>query len=303
MLWQLGVRLFIIFWVIVAFFAIWVARFYYATRKRTNDYFDDPDLKLQYFIQEQVNYRGKVIGYECLLRQQHHDGTWTLPKQLAGMPLQRVVVLLEETFRHLPVVHYSLSINLTYEQIMDPNFPLFVRWAISKIDPMDLVIEYHATQQLHSIRQKQFMRQITNAKEYGVRIAIDNADSELTSLHNIEWLLPAVDILKCSMRSFRKEDPNVWLDLNLQFWNNLAKDNHISLYLMGIEDAKDEALAEQLQIDFRQGYLFGKPVNEIETGIEATGHATDAHHNDQTLQVTVNDGGDATADPVNGRPC
>lgn len=50
------------------------------------------------------------------------------------------------------------------------------------------------------------MRQITNAKEYGVRIAIDNADSELTSLHNIEWLLPAVDILKCSMRSFRKED-------------------------------------------------------------------------------------------------
>ncbi len=301
MLWQLSVRLFIIFWVIFAFFAIWVLHFFYVTRKRTNDYFDDPTLKLQYFIQEQVNYRGKVIGYECLLRQQHHDGTWTLPKQLAGMPLQRVVILLEETFRHLPVVHYSLSINLTYEQIMDPNFSLFVRWAISKIDPMDLVIEYHATQQLHRIRQKQFMHRIRDAKQYGVRIAIDNVDSELTSLHNIEWMLPAADILKCSMRAFRKEDPNVWLDLNLQFWNKLARDHHISLYLMGIENSEDEALAEQLQIDFRQGYLFGKPVNEIETGIEANMRATDADENNQTVKNAVNAGLNSPDDPVSGR--
>jgi len=73
-----------------------------------------------------------------------------------------------------------------------------------------------------------------------------------------------VDSLKCSMRSFRKEDPNEWLDLNLQFWNRLAQRNHIELILMGVENEQDQQLAEQLQIRTRQGYLFGRPSNPQE---------------------------------------
>jgi FOG: EAL domain len=34
---------------------------------------------------------------------------------------------------------------------------------------------------------------------------------------------------------------------------------------MGIENEEDEALAEQLNIPTRQGYLFGHPVNPIKT--------------------------------------
>lgn len=63
------------------------------------------------------------------------------------------------------------------------------------------------------------------------------------------------------MSSFRKESPDEWLDLNLQFWNKLAKENQIELILVGIENDEDEQLAEKLQIDSRQGYLFGRPEN------------------------------------------
>lgn len=94
-----------------------------------------------------------------------------------------------------------------------------------------------------------------------MRFDIDNVGSTLDSLKNIQWLLPQVDSLKCSMRSFRKADASVWLDLNLQFWNRLSQDNHIQLILMGVEDAADEQLAEQLKIPVRQGCRFGRPIN------------------------------------------
>lgn len=74
-------------------------------------------------------------------------------------------------------------------------------------------------------------------------------------------MLPFIDNIKCSMRNFRKEDPTIWLDLNLQSWNKIAKENNINLILMGIEDENDAALAEQLNIKTRQGYLFGHPQN------------------------------------------
>lgn len=94
-----------------------------------------------------------------------------------------------------------------------------------------------------------------------MQFGIDNVGASLANLKNIQWLLADIDTLKCSMRSFRKEDPSVWLDLNLQFWNQLSKDNDIDLILMGIENEADEQLAEQLQISIRQGYLFGHPIN------------------------------------------
>ena len=54
------------------------------------------------------------------------------------------------------------------------------------------------------------------------------------------------------MRSFRKEDPSVWTDLNSGI-SSLRKT--ILIYSNGSREA-DEQL-EQLQISIRQGYLFG----------------------------------------------
>lgn len=233
---------------------------YAKTRKRSNNYFDKQDLELRYFIQKQVDYNQQVIGYECLLRQHNQDDTWSLPKAMDEMPLQRVIFLLEETFKSLPEEKITLSINLSYEQIMSPEFNYFVRWAISKIEPMQLAVELHIDRKRARVREYQFKRKIETAKAYGMQFAIDNVGSKLSNLKNIEPLLSEVDILKCSMRSFRKDDPAVWLDLNLQFWNKLAKDHNIQLVLMGVEDEQDEALAEQLKINWRQGYLFGKPM-------------------------------------------
>ncbi|MFC6181575.1 EAL domain-containing protein [Lactiplantibacillus daowaiensis] len=247
--------------VMALIFLVTIIGYYWYSRKSTNNYLENDAIELRYFIQKQVDYHGQVTGYECLLRQHNPDGSWSLPKALDSLPLQRVIFLLDDTFKALPTEPITLSINLEYDQIINPDFRYFVRWAISRIEPMHLAIEYTPQFQPDRINKRLFRRRIREARRYGMTFGIDNVGSDLANLKDIEWMLTDIDSLKCSMRSFRKDDPSIWLDLNLQFWNKLSKDNHIALILMGVEDAADEKLAEQLQIGIRQGYLFGRPID------------------------------------------
>ncbi|CAJ1182379.1 EAL domain-containing protein [Companilactobacillus nantensis] len=249
----------------ILFFVITIAVTYWNSRKSSNNYLENKEFKLRYFIQKQVDYQDKTIGYECLLRQQNADGSWSLPDNLDSLPLQRVVFLLEDTFKSLPAEPITLSINLEYNQIISPEFQYFVRWAISKIEPMNLSIEYTPGKNNHFKNRYLFEKRIREAQNYNMQFGIDNVGSNLQNLKEIEWMLPFVDNLKCSMRDFRKDDPNVWLDLNLQSWNRISQENNINLILMGIENEDDEALAEQLNIKTRQGYLFGHPENPERT--------------------------------------
>lgn len=254
----------ILFWIIilaVIIAIITVVVVYWDSRKSNNNYLENKELKLRYFIQKQVDYTGKTIGYECLLRQQNPDSTWSLPSNLDSLPLQRVVFLLETTFKSLPAEPITLSINLEYNQIISSDFQYFVRWAISKIEPMNLSVEFTPGQVRYFENRYLFEKRIREARNYGMQFSIDNVGSDSKDFKDIEWMLPFIDNIKCSMRNFRKEDPNIWLDLNLQSWNRIAQENNINLILMGIEDKNDESLAEQLNIKTRQGYLFGHPHN------------------------------------------
>jgi len=268
----------LLFWTAIiaaALFTGLVAAYFWYSRKQSNNYLENQTMVLRYFIQKQVDYRGQVIGYECLLRQRQPDGSWQLPRNLSSLPLQRVVFLLEDTFQHLPNHPGSLSINLEAEQIVSPEFRYFVRWALSKIDPVVLVVEYTAREPVPTWQRPLFLRRIHEARQYGMRFDIDNVGAKKASLTNIEWLLDEVDTLKCGMRVFRKRNPNEWLDLNLQFWNRLSQERHINLVLMGIEDQSDEQLAEQLQIRLRQGYRFGRPEDPYQVHEQEDKHDTE----------------------------
>ncbi|WP_395321023.1 EAL domain-containing protein [Levilactobacillus parabrevis] len=235
--------------------------YYWYSRKNSNNYLENDEIELRYFIQKQVDFRGQTTGYECLLRQHEWDDSWSLPQNLDSLPLQRVIFLLTDTFKALPEEPIMLSINLEYDQIISPDFRYFVRWALSRIAPMKLAVEFTATANQPKYKRWVFRQRIREARQYGMRFGIDNVGSSLNNLKSIEWILPEVDSLKCSMRSFRKTDPNEWLDLNLQFWNQLSQKNHIELILMGVEDEQDQQLADQLKIKTRQGYLFARPSN------------------------------------------
>lgn len=75
----------------IAVFLITVMSYYYRSRQKTNNYLGKQELELRYFIQRQVDYQGKLTGYECLLRERDADGHWRLPQNLETLPLQKVI--------------------------------------------------------------------------------------------------------------------------------------------------------------------------------------------------------------------
>lgn len=259
---QLTTWLFNIAMALLLIFVVTIVAYYYYSRVRTRNYLAKTQAELRYFIQRQVDDDGKVIGYECLLREHTDDNQWRLPQNLETLPLQRVVSLLTDTFKSLQKTDTAvrLSINLEYEQIISPEFDYFVRWAIARIEPLQLNVELTVNTDRRYWQHATFLRHIRQGQAYGMHFAIDNVGSDNAVLDSIQWMLPVVDVLKCSMRNFRKRDGE-WLDLNLQFWRQFAAQRNINLVLMGIETAEDVALAKQLDIDLRQGYLFGHPEN------------------------------------------
>ncbi|WP_407891222.1 EAL domain-containing protein [Lacticaseibacillus sp. N501-2] len=251
-----------LFWIAIALFvlaAVVVVIYYYHSRRRSNNYLGKKEFELRYFVQPTVDQNQVITGYECLLRQRQPDGSWRLPQQLDTLPLQRVISLLEVTFKSLPKQHYQLSINLAYEQIISPEFDYFVRWAIANIAPMTLAVELSVDPHERYLHRPTFIRHIKNAKIYGMKLEVDNIGADSADMKCINWMVGVIDTLKCSMKAFRKTDPNEWLDLNLQAWHQFADTQHMQLVLTGIENDQDEALAEQLNIGLRQGYKFARP--------------------------------------------
>jgi len=200
--------------------------YYWYSRKNSNNYLENDEIELRYFIQKQVDFRGQTTGYECLLRQHEWDDSWSLPQNLDSLPLQRVIFLLTDTFKALPEEPITLCINLEYDQIISPDFRYFVRWALSRIAPMKLAVEFTATANQPKYKRWLFRQRIREARQYGMHFGIDNVGSSLNNMKSIEWILPEVDSLKCSMRSFRKTDPNEWLDQPAVLESTLSKEPH-----------------------------------------------------------------------------
>lgn len=93
---------------------------------------------------------------------------------------------MEETSDALPLEPYNLSINLDYNQIMSRDFLYFVRWSVTRINSMTLTVEYTPKNNQSHINQLQLARQLKAARAFGMKFAIDNVDSSLTSLKKID---------------------------------------------------------------------------------------------------------------------
>ena len=70
-------------------------------------------------------------------------------------------------------------------------------------------------------------------------------------------MLPLIDVLKLDMRHFN--DKEKWIDLTIKFWKKLANKYQLELVVSGVETDEDEKLVDLLDINLRQGYLYGPP--------------------------------------------
>ncbi|WP_304641663.1 EAL domain-containing protein [Pseudomonas sp.] len=205
---------------------------------------------------------GRIHKYECLARMIDEDGTPISPQHFLEVAkrirLYRYItrLMIQQCFARFADTPYEFSLNLSCEDLLDPELTTFV---INQLTQTDLaprvifeILESEGIENYEAVRQ--FIDQV---KALGCRIAIDDFG---TGYSNFEHLLRLnVDIIKIdgSLIKPLATDPTA-----------LTVTRGIVQFAAGLgmqtvaEFVHNEAVLEkvrELGIDYAQGYHVGKP--------------------------------------------
>lgn len=213
----------------------------------------------RYFIQPQLNtVNNTLIGYELLMKTWTKDG-WRPPHTFAEIPAHTVADVLVATTSRLALKVPSVSVNLNRTQMLDPEVNTALIKAQNFLRPVRLVIELTEEEADKDIPFASLRPQIKRYLDRGMQLSIDDVDSGSNDFGHVEELLPYASELKFALQNFTEglEDP--MLHNRVELWRDLAREKNLRFILEGIEDQHDDAVADALQIDLRQGYFYGKP--------------------------------------------
>lgn len=213
----------------------------------------------RYFIQPQLNtVTNSLIGYELLMKG-HTDSGWRPPEKFSDIPAQTLADVLVATTEKLALKIPSVSVNLNRTQLLDPAVNTALIKAQNFLRPVKLVIELTEEQCDRNITLAQLEPQIQRYLARGMELSLDDVDSGDNDVNHVHTLLPYASELKFALQNFAAglEDPR--LHERVIYWRDVAQRHNLRFILEGIEDTHDDAVADGMQIDLRQGYFYGKP--------------------------------------------
>lgn len=217
--------------------------------------------KYEYFGQPICNNKGKLYGYELLLREfDQQDKRWRLPVGVANFPLSKAVYTIRQIDPQIIDNIHLLAINMTVNQITDFRAAYFISWVRGVINNQQLMIEIDAAdlRQASPLQRHRVRRLLKGVDRQAVKVSIENVDSTQRTYKMLEPFLPEIDYLKFNVRAFDKS-PNHWIDITLAQWQRRAQKDNVVVIVGKIEDQAQVQLADQLNIGLRQGYAYGQP--------------------------------------------
>lgn len=213
----------------------------------------------RYFIQPQLNrINNTLIGYELLMKSYTKQG-WRPPASFSEIPAHIVADVLVATTSKLALKIPSVSVNLNRTQLLDVDVNTALIKAQNFLRPVKLVVELTEEPSDKNITLDRLEPQIKRYLARGMELSLDDVDSGDNDFSHVEALLPYASEIKFALQNFSAgfEDPT--LHQRVEFWQDLAKRRNLRFILEGIEDAHDDVVADELRIDLRQGYFYGKP--------------------------------------------
>ncbi|RRK09321.1 EAL domain-containing protein [Lactiplantibacillus garii] len=210
----------------------------------------------RFFVQPQVDQQRKVVfGYELLLRQET-NGRWSVPQSFTALSLDQQAQLLERVAGQLKtqVTNQTLALNLNREQAEDEQMLGTIIYLKKRLNPAALTIELTENPTLYEAQKYSLF-----FHQYGIKLSIDDVGTGSNTYEKIESILPFVDQIKFAMQNFRSSGEAERIPGELAFWHGVAQRFHLEFILEGIEDERDQAMAEQRGILCYQGYYYGKP--------------------------------------------
>lgn len=213
----------------------------------------------RYFLQPQLDVsNNSLIGYELLIRQKVAD-KWVLPHNFASIPIDVQAELIQRTAQKLMLKIGSVSFNTNRKQFIDNTIARAILSAQQQIYPLNLILEVTEEATDEAITNQQVIDQVHFFDQHGIQLSLDDVGTGINTYDHLKPVLPYASEIKFAMQNFRQEKLEAEIPANLKFWKQVADQHHLRLILEGVENQAEHDMANDLQIDLRQGWFYGKP--------------------------------------------
>lgn len=207
----------------------------------------------------------KVSHYECLLRMQKADGSILTAGHFVPACEQMGIVhlvdrwALEATIAKLKAHRdVGLAVNVSGTAASDPAWLQdFVDYVRSQRGVADrLIVELTETAALHHFEEN--ARFVSQLREVGVRVAIDDFGAGYTSFRNLQML--HVDTVKIDGSYVKDLSQSPENQVFVRTLVGLAKSFDIKTVAEWVGSDDDAALLQSFGVDYFQGFHFGEPL-------------------------------------------
>lgn len=214
--------------------------------------------KYRYFIWPYVDNKGRMISCALILREfDHKSKSWVMPYNIKHFPLDRLIIAINDIKSIMPSDVNSISINMTLSQFLDPQVEHFFNWILGIINHQKLNIELDAGEILHlnSLKMIKLKKMLEKTNKLGILVTVKNIDSTEESYNKLIEFENLVE--HYSLSTYRFNLDNKYL---LNKWINVSKKNGKQLCLSGVNSAQMDRIANELEINIRQGMYYFTPV-------------------------------------------
>lgn len=208
----------------------------------------------------------KIIKYEALIRMVGANGGYIAPIHFLELAKknklyhQLTKIMIEKTFKKFQDLPYTVSINLSVEDILNKDVNKFIMDKLKESSiGKKIVFEIIESEGIENFDQ--VLEFINSVKKYSVRIAIDDFG---TGYSNFDYLMKLkVDYIKIDGSMIKGVD----IDSNSQMITktivNFAKSMGIKTIAEFVHSKNVFTKVQELEVDFSQGYYFGEPTDNI----------------------------------------
>jgi diguanylate cyclase (GGDEF)-like protein len=211
----------------------------------------------------------QAVHHECLLRMIRTDGS--VAAAGAFIPAAEQLGLVRLVDRHalemtVAQLHanpdISLAVNVSGTTAGDPSWlQSFINYVRANGQVASrIIVELTETAALHDFEES--ARFISNLREMGCKVAIDDFGAGYTSFRNLQML--HVDMVKIDGAYVKGLATSPDNQIFVQTLVGLAKNFRLKTVAEWVTSEEEAVLLESFGVDYFQGYFFGEPVLEPE---------------------------------------
>lgn len=232
------------------------------TKKLKSAFIND---NIEVYFQPLVNNRTlKVDKYECLVRLIEEDGKVVAPyffldiSKKSNQYTKLTKIVLEKSFQKFENLPFEFSVNISYEDIENPDFLDFIKELLNKYNVTNRVV-FEILEDESIKNYNLLISFVDEVKALGCKVAIDDFGSGYS---NFEHLLKMnIDYLKIDASLIKNIATNENSYKITKTIIEFAKNLNLKTIAEFVENEEIFNIVKKLGADYSQGYFFSAPIS------------------------------------------